>query len=109
MKDQFLNQCHKFTQADNLDHVLSKTICLGFFNYLGHKTRIKHKNAIHLPVFILLVLYIYLKMKTDLSVCVPEQFPFLDLPHCGGNSCTAGGTFKAHTQKAAIMEMYDKK
>lgn len=108
MKGQFLNQCHKFTQADNSDHILRKTICLAFFNYLSNKTRIKHKNAVHFAVFILLALYIHLKMKTDLSVCVPGQFPFLDRHHWGGNSGTAGETFKTHTESCYHWKVWQK-
>lgn len=96
-----------YTSWQSGPHLKEKN-SFGFLNYLSHETRIKHKNAIHFAVFILLVLYIHLKTKTDLSVCAPGQFPFLDL-HCwGGNSCTAGETFKAHTESCYHWNVWQK-
>lgn len=46
--------------------------------------------------------------KWKQSVCVPGQFPFLDLHHWSGNSCTAGGTFKAHTESCYHWNVWQK-
>lgn len=53
-------------------------------------------------------LYVHLKMKTNLSVCVPGQFPFLDLHHWGEDSWTAGGTLKHIYRKLLSLKCMTK-
>lgn len=95
VKGQFQNQSQIYRSCQFGPYLKENiTFCAHFSNYWGHKIRINHKNATHIAVFMLLLLYIHLKIKTDLSACVSGQFPLLDLYHWGGNSCTAGGMLK---------------